>query len=533
MVSSSPAPPSALPAQASAWAPLRHPVFRGLWIASVVSNVGTWVQNVGAAWLMSEISTPALVALVQTATSLPVFFLALPAGALADIVDRRRLMLWAQAWSLAAATLLGVLTLSNLVTPWGLLALTFAIGVGAAASTPAFQSVVPDVVPRADLPAAVALSSVSLNIARALGPALGGVLVAAYSPGLAFLVNAASFLATLVVVWRWDGGPPRARRMPEHLVTAMRSGLHYVRHAPAMRAVNVRTATFIAGGSALWALLPVRAQRELGFDALGYGVLLGAIGAGALAGAVWLPRLRARIGANRLAALGAVVFGAVTAGLGLIAQPAALLALMGVGGVAWLGLMSTFNVAVQASAPAWVKARALAVYLLVFQGGSAFASAGWGVAAERLGVRGALLLAAVVSAASALTMWRWPLATAAADLDPARHWPEPQTAVPVHDDRGPVLVTVEYQVAPDDVPAFRRAMQRLRAVRLRDGATTWHVMVDAADPARHVEVFFVDSWAEHLRQHDRVTHADRELEGAVRAFHRGAPPRVSHWLGGE
>ena len=300
---------------ASAWSPLRHPVFRALWVVTIISNVGTWMQNVAAAWLMTSLSqSSVMVALVQTATSLPVFFLALPAGALADVVDRRRLLLLTQSWMLLMAMMLGALTLLNLTTPWTLLLLTFSLGIGAATNAPAWQSCMPELVPREDLPGAVALGSVGFNIARAVGPALGGLVIAAAGPGGAFVLNAISFVGVLAVLYRWQHTREQNALPAERFVGAIRAGLRYARHAPELQAVLVRAGAFILCGAALWALLPLRSKNELGYGATGYGALLGCLGAGALIGAGVLPALRSRLANDAMISCTSLLFGVANLG---------------------------------------------------------------------------------------------------------------------------------------------------------------------------------------------------------------------------
>lgn len=526
-------PPAAAEPALSAWAPLRTPVFRALWIASVVSNVGTWMHDVGAAWLMTSLTpSPLLVALMQTATSLPIFLLALPAGALADIVDRRRLLLATQGWMCATAVALGVLTLSGVTTPAVLLVLTFVLGLGAAMNMPAWQATTPEVVSRAQLPAAVALGGVGLNVARAVGPALGGAVVAVGGPGAVFLLNAVTFLGVIGVVYAWRRTPSERRLPPEHVLGAMRAGVRFVRHAPMFRAVLIRTAVFIVCGSATWALLPVVARRELGLSALGYGVLLGCLGCGAVAGSAMLPRIRARHSIDRLVVGATLLFAVATLALAYLRVPLVLSVVMLVAGVAWITLMSSLNVAAQVTIPGWVRARALAVYLLVFQGGMALGSLVWGGLAARAGVSPALSVAACGLLAGLGAAVRYRLTSGVApDLAPSLHWPVPQLVWEPALDRGPVLVTVEYRVEPSRSMEFSEAMRALESIRRRDGARQWGLFRDAADPGRFIETFVVESWVEHLRQHERVTMVDREIEMQVRAFQVGdTPPRVSHFI---
>src|SRR5713101_6124504 len=471
----------------SAWTPLSHPVFRALWIASLVSNIGTWMQNVGAAWTMTSLSpSPLMVALVQSATSLPVFVVGLPAGSIADIVDRRRLLLVTQTWMLAAAALLAVLAFVDLMTATMLLALTFALGIGVAMNTPTWQAITAELVPPSELMRAVALNALPINIGRAIGPALGGILVAASGPALVFALNAASFVAVLVVVYRWRRETPRTVLPTERVIGATRAGIRYARHAPPVVAVLVRTGVFILCASAFWALLPVIARRDLGLSALGYGLLLGCFGLGAIAGAAFLPRLKRRLELDAVVSLATILFALVSALTAVWRFVPGIGIAMIAGGVAWIAMMASLNGAAQTAAPAWVRARALGVYLIVFQGGLGLGSALWGLAAEHVG------------------------------------------AAP---DEGPVRVEVEYRVDPADAGAFVKAIGDLEPIRRRDGAVSWSVYQDPAQKGRYVETFVVESWLEHLRQHERITVGDRTVQEDIRRFHiTGTPPVVTHLI---
>jgi MFS family permease len=525
--------PAERAAVASTWSPLRNPIFRALWVATVVSNIGTWMHNVGAAWLMTSLApSPTMVALVQAATSLPVFLVGLPAGALADMVDRRRFLLVTQDWMLVAAAVLGALTLADLVTPWGLLVLTFALGLGAAMNAPAWQAIVPELVPRSELHTAIALNSIAFNIARVIGPALGGLVIAGLGSGAVFLLNAISFLGVMIVLYRWQRFPQESHVPAEHITGAIRAGLRYVRHAPALRIVLVRSCVFILCGSALWALLPLVARGELGLDATGYGVLLGSLGAGAIAGAIVLARIRQRLASDPLVAVATVLFAAATLLLASTRNVALLCGVMAMAGMAWMALMSTLNAAAQTTVPAWVRARAMAVYLLLFQGGMAVGSTLWGAVASHVGIPLALFYAALGLIVGLAVMVRYRLTTDdEVDLTPSMHWHDPPVASELRLEDGPVLVTVEYHIDPQRMPEFVQAMQALRLVRRRDGAIRWGLFSDTANPSRCVETFVVESWAEHLRQHERFTMTDRIAEEQVRAFHIGEePPKVSHLL---
>jgi MFS family permease len=390
-----------------------------MWIASVASNIGTWMHTVGASWLMTTLAaSPLLIALVQTATTLPVFLLGLPAGVMADLVDRRRLLIFTQSWMLVVAAVLGVLAMTGGVGPWWLLTLTFALGVGSAMNGPAWAAAIPELVPRDELPAAVALNSVGFNIARAVGPALGGIVMAASGAGAVFLANAVSFLGVIVVLWSWKERPPAVREPGTRFRDAMREGLVYVRGARPFHAVLVRAGMFSLAGSALWAMLPVVARDEIKSTSLGYGILLGCLGAGSVIGAAVLAPLRSRYSVDWIVAVGIVLFAIATTALAMVKTLALAMPAMLVGGVAWITAMSSFNVCAQTSPPRWMRARALAFYLLVFQGSLAVGSGTWGEIARHIGVRGSLLIAAGAMVAGLAGGWRMKLsATEAAPVE--------------------------------------------------------------------------------------------------------------------
>lgn len=513
--------------------PLSFPVFRALWIATIISNIGTWMHDVGAGWLMTSLSpSPLLVALVQAATTLPMFLLALPAGALADIVDRRKMLLGAQILGLSAAAALAVLTLQDLTTPWVLLAATFFLGVAAALSAPVFQAIVPELIDKAGLPEAVALNSLGVNIARAIGPALGGVIVAMAGVPAVFALNAVSVTAVLIVLVRWKRAATIYSLPPEHFFGALRAGYRYARHSPAMRLVLIRTLGFFLFSSALWAMLPLVGRRELGLDAAGYGGLLGCMGAGAIVGALLLKKLRKTVASNTISIWTSLLFAAAT--FALASAPNAWLAgaVMFGAGLAWIGMLTSLNVAAQMASPGWVKARALAVYLLVLQGAMTGGSILWGTLASSAGISGALIIAAFGLTLGTLLALRWRLPNdSTTDLAPSNHWAEPVVAIPLANDRGPVLIQIEYLVAPEQQASFTIELRKFRATRYRDGAIRWDLWEDVAEPGRVVEEFVVESWVEHQRQHARVTHTDALDQKLLNAFHiDDRPPIVRHLL---
>ena len=517
----------------SAWDPLRVPLFRALWIASVASYIGTWMQDVGEAWLMTSLTpSPVLVALVETAGSLPVVLVALPAGALADVVDRRRLLLVMQMWMCVIAVAMGLLALMGLMTPSRLLVSTFLLGVGAAMSNPVWQAITPELVPSSDLPAAIALSSVGINIARAIGPALGGFIVAAAGPWAVFLLNAASFIAVVVVIYRWQPAPRKSLLPPEDIIGAIRAGTRYLRHSPELQTVLVRSGVFVLCASALWALLAQQARRGLGLGSFGYGLLLGCIGIGAVVGAWLLPRARERLSMNALVAAATVVFAITTISVAYVRSFGVLAIALAFGGVAWIAVLSSLNVSAQTATPSWVRARVMAVYLLVFMGGLAAGSAVWGFVAARIGVSDALLLAAVGLLIGLVASWRYRLvAEENLSLTPSMHWPEPIVLIDPQLEEGPAVTYVEYRIDPKSADDFLEAMKEMRRIRQRDGAIRWNLLRDAADPQRYIETFVTESWGEHLRQHERVTAEDREAEQRAQAFHLGPEsPRVTHLI---
>jgi MFS family permease len=533
MPNSSPSNPSPTPTAPDAWAALRRPVFRRLWVASLVSGLGTWMQTMGAGWLMAELTqSPAQVALVQAAQALPMFLLALPAGALADIVDRRRQLIDAQVWMFAFTLLLTATTYAGMTGPGWLLAMTFLIGCGAAAMTPAWSASVQELVPRAELQSAVALNGISINVSRALGPALGGLILAWTGTATVFLLNALSFLGVIMALRAWRREPTSADLPAERLLGALRGGYRYARHAPILQRVLLRELAFFPFASAVWALLPLIAREGLAGDARLYGVLFGCIGAGAVAGAFLLPRITRRVPRDRLVALATLLYAAASGLLAAVGNAYAAAAILLVVGACWLAVVASMQVAVQTALPPWVRARGLALYWAVLMGSMALGSAAWGLVAEHIGISGAL-----GGAAAGLAVMV-PISVRARigghddlDLSPSMHWPEPFPAEPPGPDTGPVLVTVEYRIRPENVSRFLKGMRTVRHMRLRDGAAYWQIFRDTEDSQRFVEHFLTESWVEHLRQHARVTVADRDIERRMRALHSGdGPPKVVHYI---
>src|SRR6266446_3211128 len=487
----------------SPWSPLRNTLFRNLWIASIVSNLGTWMHDVGAGWLMTSLSSsPLMVALVEAADSLPVMLLAMPAGALADIVDRRRLLIGVQIYFLFVISALAMLTWLELTTPWALLSFTFAVAVGTALAMPAWAAVVPELVPRDDLQSAIALNSIAINVSRAIGPAIAGVLVAAVGAWLVFALNALSCIGILVVLYGW-----RHERRKSSL--------------PAERFA-----------SATWSLFPLIVRKELGRGPEVYGVLLACIGVGAVAGAMVLPRVRTKVSRDALVAGASALYALAALALAHVQNLALLMAAMLATGAAWISILSALQVSAQLTLPEWVRARGLAAFIVVFMGGMGLGSVLWGQVATVIGIPSALTAAAAGMAVAVALTWRFKLGHhQVLDFTPTMAWAPPVLAENPEPDSGPVMVTIEYRVDPAKRVEFVAAMQEVRDMRRRNGAYYWELYHDSANPAHFVETFMDESWIEHLRQHERVSVADREIQRRAKQYLiAGYEVKSKHWL---
>ncbi|KQY61737.1 MFS transporter [Ensifer sp. Root142] len=520
------------PPAAGGFAPLRQPVFAVLWVATVIGNTGSFIRDVASSWLVTDLSgAPAAVAMVQAAATLPIFLLAIPAGVLSDILDRRRFLIVIQLLLASVSIGLMLLSATGLQSVSSLVALTFLGGIGAALMAPTWQSIVPELVTRQELKSAVALNSLGINISRAIGPAVGGLILASFGAAITYATDVASYLFVIAALLWWRRAPGADDGLSEKFAGAFRAGLRYARASRELHVVLLRAAVFFAFSSAVWALLPLVARNLLGGDAGFYGVLLGAVGVGAIGGALVMPRLRRLLSADGLLLAAALVTAVVMAGLSSAPpQWVAIILLLSLG-AAWITALTTLNGAAQAILPNWVRGRALAVYLTVFNGAMTAGSLAWGAIAELLGVPATLLVGAAGLVVVGVVFHIVKLPAGEADLVASNHWPEPLTASPIDNDRGPVLITIEYRVDPADRQAFTSALYRLSSERRRDGAYGWGVTEDTADPEIMVEWFFVESWAEHLRQHRRVSKADADLQQEVRKFHRGdAAPLVRHLL---
>lgn len=512
---------------------MRHKVFLALWCGGLATGVGLWMQNLGAAWLMTTLTeSPLLIALVQTATTLPAFLFGLPGGVLADLVDRRRLLLATSAWMAVSVGVLSVLTLFGGLTPWTLLLLTFSVGVGSALQAPAWQSAPSEVLHRSLLPTALALLSVSGNGARALGPAMAGILIASLGTGAVFVATTLCFCVVVGIVARLRIPARRGSNSPpESLLGGMQSGIRYIRHSHAVRGQILRVFAAISCASALFALLPVVARNQLGLGAAGYGLLSACLGGGAVLGAFFLARLQERFAANSIVAVAIVQFAVATLCLAYVRVPWVACGALVAAGSSWMAMGALPNAAVQTSLPAWVRARAVAVFLLAFQASLAVGAIAWGALATHIGVSHALAISAVMIVLSLAYARRHPVRMGSeAEVTPSMHWAEPVVAVEPEPEDGPVAVQVEYRIDAARRTEFAAAAHALATIRKRDGAQTWRLYKDLSDPSRYIERFIVESWAEYQRQQARATMADKLAEERVRAFHIGAPPRMLHFI---
>lgn len=517
---------------AGVFAPLASPIFAAIWWASLVSNFGGMIQSVGASWMMTAISaTPDMVAYVQTAATLPIMAFALIAGALADTIDRRLLMIGALSLMMAASAGLALLATFGGLGPWTLLAFTFLIGSGGALYAPAWQASVVDQTPREDFAAAVALNSLGFNLARAVGPAIGGLIVAAGGATAAFAINAASYIGLIVVLARWRRPAQISSLPPEPLWPAISAGLRYVALSPPLVAVMVRSSLFGLCAAALWALLPVVAREGLGGGPLTYGILLGAFGAGAMGGALASARLRERYDSNAIVngaslAYALAALGIAFAGSAFVVAPA-----MAIAGAAWVLALSTFNIGVQTSSPRWVAGRAIAVYQMAAFAGLALGAALWGLAAREFGLATTLTASGIALAATLAFAALFPAPGASAqDLAP---WTPPQPIeepqIALEHRSGPIVTEIAYRIEPAHASAFADVMRALGRIRTRDGARRWRLMQDLDDPAVWVERFESPTWIDHLRRRTRFTVADSAIRDRLIGYY-AAPPLVRRFL---
>ena len=516
-----------------AWAPFTHRTFAIIWLATVVSNIGSWMYNVATGWLMVSLdASPLTVSMVQVANTLPMFLFAIPAGALVDIIDQRRFLIAGEVAVTVTSTAFALLVWLHLIGPASLLILSFLVTVGSAFTAPAWQAIVSQLVPKAELPSAVAANSVGINISRAVGPALGGLLVVSVGLGAPFWVNAVSNVGVVAALLWWR--PPSKPVVPlpaESFSSGVRTGLRHARYNPSLGATLVRTIGFFLFASAYWALLPLVANRQIAGGAALYGVLLGAIGAAAVGIALVLRSLRTRLGANWLLAVASIVTGAATALYAVAHRPLTAIVASLLAGASWICAVSSLNVSAQVSLPDWVRGRGLAMYITVMFGTLTAGSALWGQVATWWGIPVALFIAGAGAVIAVPVTWRWKLQLGEhVDFSPSLQWPAPVTTHAVEPDRGPVLITIEYRINLNDRDAFLNALARSSNARRQGGAYNCGIFEDPNEEGRFVETFMTDSWLEHLWQHRRVTKAEEQELYTVRRFQIGEGPKATHLI---
>jgi MFS family permease len=517
----------------AALAPLQGPVFRGLWLAWLAANMTMWMNDVAAAWLMTTLTaSPVMVALVQTASTLPVFLLGLPSGALADILDRRRYFAATQLWVSLNALLLAMLSLAGLLTAPLLLALTFSNGIGLALRWPVFAAIVPQIVSRAELPAALALNGIAMNLSRVIGPALAGALLAAISPAAVFVLNTVLAAAAFALILRWKN-EPRASALPgERFVGAMRTGLQFAWQSPRLKVILLRIFLFFLQVTALMALLPLVARGLHGGGPGTFTVMLSCVGAGAIVAALYFPRWRERFDRDQFVTVGSIVHALLTCLIVLVPEIWVALPAMVLVGMAWISVANSLTVAAQIAMPNWVRARGMSIYQMALMGGSAAGSVLWGQVAEWIDVRGAVLAAAAFGLLVLLLTRRFTVEGGAdIDFSPVAPRTAPEPAWPIAPDAGPVMVTVQYQIDPARAADFAQVMQHTRSARLRQGALSWGLFRDVTQPGRYVEYFVDENWVEHQRRLERFTAFDAELRDQRLAFHLGPePPELRRYV---
>lgn len=516
----------------SAFSPFKHRAFAVLWTATLISNIGTWMFNVTSGWVMTDLSpSPLMVSMVQAATALPIFLFALPAGALGDLFNRRKLLMGTQIFLAIALFIFAVLLWIDYVNAWILLLFTFVIGTGSAFAMPAWQAIVPHLVPRATLGSAITLNGVSMNIARAIGPALGGFILATAGAIATTILDAVSYLAVVAALLWWRVAAEQSDPLPrEYLTGAMQSGVRFALHSIPLRYTLIHTLAFFSCASAYWALLPLIAKDTLQGGADLYGILLTSLGAGAVMGAFLLPIMKKRLSADTIIKLSTTATALCLMMFAYGGHAAIGIAAGFVGGVSWIMAVSSLNVSAQFALPDWVRARGLAIYQMVAFGGMTAGSVCWGQAAETMGLSSALVVSGLLGIFLILVTSRFKLNLGEYyEYTPSGHWAEPVVITPLAHDNGPVLVTLEYRIDDSDREKFYSLMRELGITRRRDGAIHWGFFEDVENHGRFIEMFTVESWVTHLRQHARVSASDKILQDKIFSLHRGdLPPKVMH-----
>ncbi len=521
------------PSQSSLWSPLKNPVFRWIWLASLTSNIGSWMHDAGAGWLITSLTDSAVVvALMQTATSLPAFLILLPSGALSDIFDRRLYLMMGNIGMALVAIAIAVLTLTGLITAWSLLALTLLLGAGMAMIMPTWQGIIPELVTRNDLQNAIGLNTLGVNLSRVIGALIAGQILRLSGAGVVFACNAVSFVFIIVVLWQWKRVPPPVTLPPEKFLSAVSTGFRYAWHSPALKATIFRSVSFSFFASVMWALLPLIARNLLEGDETTYSNLYAAISTGAIISGLLQPRLRKLMNPDQLLTMAAVVFSCGIALTALVPFHALALLTLALCGAAWITVMICAQMSAQTALPAWVRSRGIAIFQMFFMGSLAIGPVVWGSVTEFTSIRTALLTAAVGVVVATLYTRRWPVSgNAQLDHTPSKHWDNPEPVLTVQHEQGPVMISVSYQVDANQKPAFLAEIQLLGRARRRDGATFWQIFEDSGNPGVFVETYVVNTWLDHLRQHERITKHDAQVQTRIKTLLvSGTAPVVSRYV---
>ena len=526
-------------ASKSGWGPiLHHPIYRALWIATVISNIGSSMHDTGSMWLMTSLADSAfLVALIPAAASLAIVVMALPGGAFGDVLNRNKLLIISQGYMVGIASTLAFATLFSIITPLLLILLTFALGLGAALSMPLLIRLSLEMVSKEESQSTITLSGVAINIGRAVGPTVGGFIIALSGPWAVFLINALTFISIIFVLKRWSNKDRRQEQNtslpPEHVIGAIRAGIRYLKHSPDVQSVLIRATTFTIFGSALFALLPSLVKNNLGFGSSEYGLFLGALGIGAIiGGTLILPKIRQIISIDWLVVVASILFAITVILLSHLDNFFQIFVVMIGSGIAWIILLSCFNFSAFKAGNKWVANRLLSIYLAVFQGGIAVGSLLWGQVAIYTDVRTALVLSSIGLIIGLLSFTKYRLIkNGEVDKTSYAHWPIPNVIFESGTERKPVMIEIRYKIDPINKKEFETIMKEWSRIRKRDGAIHWGLYYNGEKPNEYVETFISESWEEHLRQHERFTIADIEIENKVRSFHIDKdPPIVTHFL---
>jgi len=515
---------------------LSEPLFRTIWIAAVFSQIGVWVQDIGANWVMTELTkSPLTISMLQVALALPTFIVALPAGVLTDLLSKRKILLITSLWMLIIAIVLSILTHFSLLNEWIILGLIFLYGLGNSFYNPAWQATVPDIVSEKNLISAIALNSASINIARAVGPAIGGLLISLTGPAATMIFNALSFVGLMYIIFRWKEEKHESNLPKEHFFEALKVGVRFVSNSTDFKIVLLRTGVFLFFGSALWALLPYVLRAKLGYGSHEFGISMGVIGAGALLTSFSLIKLRSTLGVEKALALGKILMSLSLLGLALITNLQYMLVNLFFAGAGWITVISGLHTSSITVLPKWIRGRALSLYNLVFFGSMALGSFLWGFLAEKISSDQTLILASGGMFLSILLGFKYVLPLGTKDLDPSKHWHDPHDNFSFSEDiKGKVKIEIHYEVKEENHKEFLKLIFQMKPIRRSQGGFNWDIFQHGESTNNFIEVFHIESWEQHLHQHHRFTKDDRLLEEKIHKLHIGEDrPKVSHYISGQ